>query len=203
MPWNTTGNIKGPKGDKGDPGNAADVAALIHAATSKTPVDADELPLLDSAGSWVLRKFTWASLKSTLQALFFYRGNIVGNVSQSGGVPTGAILQRGSNANGEFLRLADGTLICWKIQTVTTTISNSDGGAIVYSPTVDLGAFPATFLGAPAVALTLAGGGAGAVMVSGLVPQTNSIWGQYFLGSGINRASATYYVSCEAKGRWY
>jgi len=38
---------------------------------------------------------------------------ILGTVSQSGGVPTGAIIQRGSNANGEFVRYADGTLICW------------------------------------------------------------------------------------------
>jgi len=37
---------------------------------------------------------------------------IVGTVSQSGGVPTGAIIERGSNANGEFVRYADGTMIC-------------------------------------------------------------------------------------------
>lgn len=117
MPWNIAGNIKGPKGDKGDPGNAGDIAALIHAAASKTPVDADELPLLDSAGSWGLRKFTLASLKSTLQSLFFYRGNILGTVSQSGGIPTGAIIQRGSNANGDWVRLADGTQLCQVIFT--------------------------------------------------------------------------------------
>ena len=40
------------------------------------------------------------------------RPEIVGTVSQSGGVPTGAIIQRGSNANGEFVRYADGTQIC-------------------------------------------------------------------------------------------
>lgn len=38
--------------------------------------------------------------------------DIVGTVSQAGGVPTGAIIQRGSNANGDFLRFADGTQIC-------------------------------------------------------------------------------------------
>jgi hypothetical protein len=37
---------------------------------------------------------------------------IVGTVSQSGGVPTGAIIERGSNANGEFVKYADGTMIC-------------------------------------------------------------------------------------------
>lgn len=43
----------------------------------------------------------------------FRRGNIVGTVSQSGGVPTGAIVERGSNANGEYVRFANGTQFCW------------------------------------------------------------------------------------------
>jgi len=38
--------------------------------------------------------------------------NIVGTVSQSSGVPTGAIIQQGSNGNGAFTRFADGTQIC-------------------------------------------------------------------------------------------
>ena len=42
----------------------------------------------------------------------FNEGNLLGTVSQSGGVPTGAVIQRGSNANGEFVRFADGTQIC-------------------------------------------------------------------------------------------
>lgn len=41
--------------------------ANIHAATEKTtPVDADELPLADSAASWVLKKLTWANVIATL-----------------------------------------------------------------------------------------------------------------------------------------
>ena len=35
--------------------------------------------------------------------------NILGTVSQSDGVPTGAIIESGSNSNGEWLKLADGT----------------------------------------------------------------------------------------------
>lgn len=38
---------------------------------------------------------------------------LVGTVSQSGGVPTGAVVERGSNANGEYVRFADGTQICF------------------------------------------------------------------------------------------
>lgn len=37
----------------------------------------------------------------------------VGTVFQSGGVPTGGIIERGSNASGEYIKYADGTLTCW------------------------------------------------------------------------------------------
>lgn len=40
-------------------------------------------------------------------------GNLLGAVTQAGGVPTGAAIERGSNANGAYLRLADGTQLCW------------------------------------------------------------------------------------------
>jgi hypothetical protein len=40
-------------------------------------------------------------------------GNLLGPVGQAGGVPTGAAIERGENANGTYLRLADGTQICW------------------------------------------------------------------------------------------
>lgn len=47
------------------------IAPGTHAATRKTtPVDADELPLVDSAASNILKKLTWADLKATLQTYF-------------------------------------------------------------------------------------------------------------------------------------
>jgi hypothetical protein len=53
---------------------AADIPVVVdvqtHAAIGKTtPVDADELPLVDSAASNVLKKVTWANIKATIQAL--------------------------------------------------------------------------------------------------------------------------------------
>ena len=47
------------------------IAAGTTAATSKTtPVDADELPLVDSAASNALKKLTWSNLKATLKTYF-------------------------------------------------------------------------------------------------------------------------------------
>lgn len=51
----------------------------------------------------------------------FGRGNILGTVSQSGGVPTGAIIERGENANGVYIRWADGTQICVLGHAITAT----------------------------------------------------------------------------------
>ena len=50
----------------------------------------------------------------TSDGAVYAKGNILGTVSEDGGVPTGAIIERGSNANGEFVRYADGTQICWR-----------------------------------------------------------------------------------------
>ena len=47
------------------------VETKTHAAASKaTPVDADEMPIADSAATWGLKKVTWANLKATLKAYF-------------------------------------------------------------------------------------------------------------------------------------
>lgn len=50
---------------------AGNVPVDTHAATSKaTPVDADELPVSDSAASFGLKKLTWANVKATLKTYF-------------------------------------------------------------------------------------------------------------------------------------
>lgn len=72
-----------------------------------------------------------------------HQGRIIGTVSQTAGVATGAVIQRGSNALGEFVRFADGTQICTRAVRVTGSYN------VVVSATT-----PATFL-----AGTMRGGG--------------------------------------------
>lgn len=200
MPWNTAGNIKGPKGD---PGNAADIAALVHAASSKTPADADELPLIDSAASWSLKKLTWANLKSALQTVFFYRGNIIGTVSQSAGLPTGAILQRGSNANGEFVRFADGTQICWRISG-TSTITGATGSIFVNGAAMGPYTWPAAFSTTPQEIFFgqkldgVAGHCWAAAASKGGISQSGTV--QLFRSSA---SSDYFYAEIFAYGRWF
>ena len=48
-----------------------DVAKETHDATSKTtPTDTDELPLVDTAASNVLKKLLWSNIKATLKTYF-------------------------------------------------------------------------------------------------------------------------------------
>lgn len=55
----------------------------------------------------------------------FRRGNILGTVSQSAGVPTGAVIERGSNANGDYIRFADGTQICSHVLTASASAATT------------------------------------------------------------------------------
>jgi hypothetical protein len=77
----------------------------------------------------------------------FGQGNILGTVSQSSGVPTGAIIERGSNANGGFVKYADGTMICTYVATVTDQAISSAYGSL-YEGTRSW-TFPSAFSSAP------------------------------------------------------
>jgi len=82
----------------------------------------------------------------------YHRLNVVGTVSESGGVPTGALIERGSNSNGEYARWADGTQICWHTHTQTLTWEAYGSGTGLYQTDPALWVYPAEFTGAPALA---------------------------------------------------
>lgn len=65
------------------------------------------------------------------------KDNLVGTVSQSGGIPTGAVVERATNVNGTYTRFADGTQIC--IADLSTP-----GDSFTWT-------FPATFSGPPCI----------------------------------------------------
>jgi hypothetical protein len=65
--------------------NITVVAPGTHAATSKTtPIDADEMPLVDSASSNVLAKLTWANLKAAIKTYYDSLGTTLTNKTISG-----------------------------------------------------------------------------------------------------------------------
>jgi len=83
-------------------------------------------------------------------------GNILGTVSEDGGVPTGAIIERGSNANGEFVRYADGTQISWIHNHDGGEVSNNSSGNIFRTNNQSY-TFPVEFSEVPTVNITSRG----------------------------------------------
>lgn len=80
----------------------------------------------------------------------YVRANILGTVSQASGVPTGAVIERGSNANGEYVRWADGTQICIS-PSFTTAITTATGSIFSNQGDVKTWTFPAAFSAVPKV----------------------------------------------------
>lgn len=78
----------------------------------------------------------------------FSHHNIVGPVSQTAGVPTGDVIERGSNANGDFVRFADGLQICLKTVSIASVLT-IDGA--LFRSIDSVWTYPAAFANVPSV----------------------------------------------------
>ncbi|MCV9917821.1 phage tail protein [Pseudomonas sp. BT-42-2] len=123
---------------------------------------------------------------------------IVGPVSMSGGAPNGAIIERGSNANGEYTKYADGTLICSAIITATAVVIDFAhfGG---YRSGQTTWVFPASFVSTPSV-IPVAQVNQSSGAASGNNGTTQA--GLFFL-SNTAQTAATRIVNVVAIGRWF
>lgn len=81
--------------------------------------------------------------------VIFGRANLLGTVSQSAGVPTGAVVERGSNANGDYVRFADGTQICSRLALSAANVSTGLGS--LYRSADVAWTYPMAFAAAPVV----------------------------------------------------
>jgi hypothetical protein len=164
-----------------------------------------------SAGSFDLAgQFSAATLKRTDEdawtlifgAFAYNRENILGTVSESAGVPTGAIIERGSNANGEYVRYADGTQICSNLLVGASAAMTTATGSIFYTGTAFARlTFPASFADVPVIAYSIASAGGLSWATQANLPTTTQTPNFY----AINPASATQNVdiSVISFGTWY
>ena len=143
----------------------------------------------------------WSPLSS-----MYSNTNVVGTVSQSGGVPTGAIIERGSNANGEYTKYADGTLVCSFSRSDGSGIASESIGAVYRSSeSFSFPDFPHSFITAPKIVCDFShengyaywGGKGGLAKASG--PGGGY---QYYSARPFN-AAASLRMSYVAHGRWY
>jgi hypothetical protein len=125
----------------------------------------------------------------------FTTANVVGTVSEDAGTPTGAVIERGSTATGDYLRFADGTQICTRTETlavVTTPL-----GALHRDAALADWSFPAAFAAPPVVALSCTSpalwvdAGAVTTTAAGRV-----IW-------AAQASTGSHIVHAQATGRWF
>lgn len=123
-----------------------------------------------------------------------------GNVYHTENKPTplelgaeGAIVY-GSNANGSYMKFADGTMICTGTQSLSSNVTSVSDGGMFYDPTQRTITYPVSFYDVPDV---IASGID--CMVVPLTPTTTTtgFW-VYRAWSGISTIGVTWY----AEGRW-
>lgn len=129
-------------------------------------------------------------------------GNVVGTVSQTAGAPSGAVIERGDNANGSYVRWADGTQMCWQ-QSGTLTADQGAIGTTGFSASeIYTWVFPASFIATPITSVS-------ARRLSG----AHSHWGMVSSSHGTWSSRRSFYMAAEngatgtlitmASGRWF
>lgn len=144
-------------------------------------------------------------LRTPTDGPYFRRENILGTVSQSSSVPTGAVIERGSNANGYYVRFADGTQICMARLTATT---DANFLSVAWS-------FPASFFEIPladfAVNMSSVDWSDAALNRSklgvqgayGVTTSGGTFAAQEVTGQSITVGATVVNCSCLAIGRWF
>lgn len=140
----------------------------------------------------------WNSFKSAARA------DILGTVSQSGGVPTGAIIEKGSNSNGEYVRFADGTQICRMVFSAAGAENKNltaSGGLGGYRTSQNVVPFPASFAASPCCSGHINNNGQNVriELVSG--PLASCQFAFHAINTGTYTGSDTIYIT--AVGRWF
>lgn len=166
---------------------------------------------INVAGVWTIRLFgsttnigniDVAQVAANIAALdnaTVKKNNIVGTVSQTGGVPTGAIIESGSNANGTWTKFADGRMICEFRRTRNIPV-NTALGALFYNGSPVANNFPMPFISIPWVGIAVEGAGMWAAPIS---KSTLTTWPTYYIHSAVSRVASDVDEHFIAIGRWF
>ncbi|MHA6138525.1 phage tail protein [Pseudomonas mohnii] len=144
------------------------------------------------AGNWFCLRYSLATEKAL--PFSFNRSNILGTVGQTAGVPTGAIIETGSNAAGTYTKYADGTMICRGTPgSIDQTVANT-----AYATTFGL---PANFVGTYTVIANVSAVNVGNVF-SGYSRASQTTGGTYQIIQAWSVVQ-TYHYTMIAIGRWF
>lgn len=134
----------------------------------------------------------------------YKRANILGEVTQLESVPTGALIESGSNDDGEFVRFANGTQICTYSSTITrtcntaTTVTNLNVSADVGPFT-----FSRAFIAAPLINWTLTEQSFSSMWAMKASDPTATTSGQARAAAASSATTRTAKLQYMAIGRWF
>lgn len=151
--------------------------------------------------------FTWRSVNADNSAsgpMMSYSYAGVLNVPLALTLGGRNVVERGSNANGEYVRYADGTQICWKVVGTNSSGTYAVASGLYGSDAYGAGAYPAPFAAMPAVTCTgMRGTGSAALLIaSNYTAASQSNWGTWRAIAADNTAVAGI-LSLVAIGRWF
>ena len=112
-----------------------------------------------------------------------------------------SVVESGSNENGNWIKYADGTMICTKKIQLTTAMTSS-WGALYESGELSLGQFPMPFISTPILSMTNNGTIGRGAMIEATWGTTETEAGQCWLCRGTSSASSNYFFSIIAIGKW-
>ena len=207
--------------------DAADLAAGQYRFDAATTGPRPALLATDAPGSLSVLRETAGHCAQYMQAGadLFYRtystgawsdwarihtaGSLVGPVSQTGGVPTGAVIEQGSNATGRYMKLADGTMMTWQETNLGSGIATGTGSwSNPYSTAVQEIVFPAVFA-APPIPSVCFGNGSGSngttrtLVASFTTARTDGIPGFRARRIGSNATDVDVIAYVTVTGRWF
>lgn len=192
---NTSGGVKPPYASYG----LLDTIKVVGQPVHQTWHEVDGVAAGGTKRSWERDQYGAGAFGAW--RMVYRQNNIIGTVSGTG-VPTGAIIERGSNANGEFTKFADGTLVCWRFITTNSTGTYAVGalfGSDAYAP----GPFPSPFITVPVVTSSATRGATSdSVFASAFYPPALNTWGAWRAITTTNAAVAAQ-INLMAIGRWF
>ena len=128
-------------------------------------------------------------------------GDIPGLV---GSISAGAIIERGANANGEYVKFADGTMICTAVFQAVTAAGGTTSQGIYYAASLGSHAFPAAFIAVPKIDINFTPvGGVGTFWASFPSVATKLDWPSAYPFSEMPiTIGSTIIIGESAIGRW-
>ncbi|MDU7582335.1 tail fiber protein [Aeromonas sp.] len=128
--------------------------------------------------------------------------NVVGTVSQSSGVPTGAIIERGTFTGGEYVKYADGTMMQWGRLSISNKAVTSAAGVLFQSAAIDTVTYGPAFVGnpSPSALFLYSSGGARPWPV---LTSSTATYASFVLQCGMSVSAMAGDYVWQVIGRWF